>query len=195
MVWELESGYNSASIGNTADLNKGLLTATDVGVARVVAHPTNDLTTAASLEIPIYAISDITLRVAGQVEPQDITVPRGTDVHFEAIGIFDDNDGDAEDLLELNISTCASWAVGRPIVSAGPPVVYEDGAFALEFFYGAAPALDRGILHTNDPNLQAGFRGFVSVCFPPDSFPPGEVEPTIGGGFRAFSNMITVTLE
>jgi hypothetical protein len=180
--WMLESGSNSAAWGNTPEVDKGLLSATDVGVARVVAHDAKNLAMSAVVEIPIYSISEITLRVEGQVEPEDVTVGLGSPVDFEAIGIFDDNDGDTEDYLEIDITAYASWAIGRPVADEGPPVVYEAGTFSVD--------TDTGALYTNDPNLEVGFRAFVTVVFPPEA-----VDPTIGEGYRANSNMITVTLE
>jgi hypothetical protein len=61
-------------------------------------------------------------------------------------------------------------------------VVYEAGTFSLD--------TATGMLFTDDPALQAGFSAFVTTVFPPEA-----VEPTIGEGYRANSNMITVTLE
>ena len=180
--WILESGGNSATLGNTPEVNKGLLTATDVGVARVVAHDADNFAMSAVVEVPIYSISEITLRVEGQVEPEDVTVGLGTSVDFEAIGIFDDNDGDTEDYMEIDITSYAGWAIGRPVADEGPPVVYEAGTFSLD--------TATGLLYTDDPDLEVGFRAFVTAVFPPEA-----VEPTIGEGYRASSNMITVTLE
>ncbi len=180
--WMLESGSNSATLGNTPEVDKGLLTATDVGVARVVAHDAKNFEVSATVEIPIYAIRDITLRVKGQGEPADVTVSRGTLVDFEAGGIFDDNDGDSEDYLEIDITPYVGWAIGRPLVEEDPPV-YEAGTFAID--------TATGILYTGDPDLSAGFRAFVTAIFPADE----DVEPTIGDGYRANSNMITVTLD
>jgi len=183
VVWILESGSNSATLGNTPEVDKGLLTATDVGVARVVAHDADNFAMSAVVEVPIYSISEITLRVEGQVEPEDVSVSLGSAVNFEAIGIFDDNDADAEDYMEINITSYAGWAIGRPVADEGPPVVYEAGTFSID----TATAT----LYTDDPALQAGFRAFVTAIFPADE----DVEPTIGDGYRANSNMITVTLE
>ena len=180
--WMLESGGNSATLGDTPEVDKGLLTATDVGVARVVAHDAKNFAMSAAVEIPIYSILDITLRVEGQEEPEDVSVSLGTPVDFEAIGIFDDNDGDAEDYMEIDITPYVSWAIGRPVADEGPPVVYEAGTFSID--------TGTGMLYTDDPNLEAGFRAFVTAVFPPEA-----VEPTIGEGYRANSNMITVTLE
>jgi hypothetical protein len=180
--WILESGSNSATLGNTPEVDKGLLTATDVGVARVVAHDAKNFAMSAVVEIPIYSISEITLRVEGQVEPEDVAVGLGSPVDFEAIGIFDDNDGDAEDYMEIDITSYAGWAIGRPLVEEDPPV-YEAGTFTID--------TATGVLYTNDPDLEAGFRAFVTAIFPADE----DVEPTIGDGYRANSNMITVTLE
>jgi len=182
VVWLLESGSNSATLGNAPEVDKGLLTATDVGVARVLAHDAKNFAMSAVVEVPIYSISEITLRVVGQVEPEDVAVSLGSPVDFEAIGIFDDNDGDAEDYMEIDITSYASWAIGRPVADEGPPVVYEAGTFSVD--------TDTGLLYTDDPDLEAGFRAFVTVVFPPEA-----VEPTIGEGYRANSNMITVTLE
>jgi len=180
--WMLESGGNSATLGDTPEVDKGLLTAMDVGVARVVAHDAKNFAMSAAVEIPIYSILDITLRVEGQEEPEDVSVSLGTPVDFEAIGIFDDNDGDAEDYMEIDITPYVSWAIGRPVADEGPPVVYEAGTFSID--------TGTGMLYTDDPNLEAGFRAFVTAVFPPEA-----VEPTIGEGYRANSNMITVTLE
>jgi hypothetical protein len=180
--WSLETGGTLATIGNTADTDKGLLSADDVGVVRVLARKSDDYTISTSLEIPVYAISDITLRVQGQTDPADVSVAKGTPVVFEAIGIFDDNDSDDADYLEINITPYASFAVGRPIIAPGPPPVYEGGAFDIN--------TQTGELITTDAGLQVGFKAFVSAIFPPEA-----ITPVIGGGYRANSNMLTVTLE
>ncbi len=180
--WSLETGGTLATIGNIADTNKGLLSADDVGVVRVLARKDDDFTISAVLEIPVYAIFDITLRVAGQTDPADVSVAVGTPVVFEAIGIFDDNDGNVGDYLEIDITPYVSYAIGRPIVAPGPPPVYEGGAFDIN--------TQTGTLITTDAGLQAGFRAFVSAIFPPEA-----ITPVIGEGYRANSNMLTVTLE
>lgn len=180
--WSLETGGTLATIGNTADTDKGLLNAHDVGVVRVLARKTDDFTISTVLEVPVYSIADITLRVAGQTDPADVSVAVGTPVIFEAIGIFDDNDADTADYLEIDITPYVSYAIGRPIVDPGPPVVYEGGAFDFN--------TQTGTLITNDPGLQVGYRAFVTAIFPPEA-----ITPVIGEGYRANSNMLTVTLE
>lgn len=180
--WSLETGGTLATIGNTVNVNKGLLNADDVGVVRVLARKNDDFTISAILEIPVYSIFDITLRVEGQTDPADVSVARGTPVNFEAIGIFDDNDGSTADYLEIDITPYVSYAIGRPIVTPGPPPVYEGGAFDIN--------TQTGMLITTDTGLQVGFRAFVSAIFPPEA-----ITPVIGEGYRANSNMLTVTLE
>jgi hypothetical protein len=179
--WSIETGGSFATIGNTIDTDKGLLTVTDVGNVVVLAHKADDFAISGSITVPVYAISDITLRVVGQPIPADVDVPLGNPVTFEAIGIFDDNDADDTDTLEIPITPYVSWAIGRPIIDPGPPVVYEGGTFTIDTF--------TGMLQTDDPGLAAGYKGFITAIFPPEA-----VTPVIGGGFRANSNMLTVTM-
>ncbi len=180
--WSLESGSTFATIGNTKDTNKGLLTASDLGVVSVLVRKSDDFTVSASIQIPVYAIRNITLRVVGQTTPADVSVAKGTPVILEAICIFDDNDADNADTKEITITPFVSWAIGRPLIAPGPPPVYEAGAFNVY--------TQTGTLVTTDAGLQPGFKAFITVVFPPEA-----VTPTIGEGYRANSNMLTVTLE
>jgi hypothetical protein len=182
VVWYIESGTGSATVGNDRDLNKGLVTGLDIGVVIITAYQEGDFTASASITLPVYAITDIILRVEGQADPADVSVPKGTMVDFEAIGIFDDNDAVTDDTLEIDLTPYVSWAIGRPQLSPGPPPVYEAGSFIMN--------TEEGWLITTDAGLQAGFEAFVTAVFPPEA-----VDPVIGEGFRANSNMVTVTLE
>jgi len=151
-------------------------------VVIITAYQEGDFTASASITLPVYAITDIILRVEGQADPADVSVPKGTMVDFEAIGIFDDNDAVTDDTLEIDLTPYVSWAIGRPQLSPGPPPVYEAGSFIMN--------TEEGWLITTDAGLQAGFEAFVTAVFPPEA-----VDPVIGEGFRANSNMVTVTLE
>ncbi len=181
--WYIESGTGSASVGNDQDLNKGLVTGIDIGVATITAYQEGNFEASASFTLPVYAISDVLLRVEGQTDPEDVTVDLGDTVDFEAIGIFDDNDANSDDYIEIDITPYVSWAIGRPQIDPGPPPVYEAGSFVMN--------TEEGWLITTDPGLEAGFQAFVTAIFPPEAVDP----VTIGNGFRANSNMITVTLQ
>lgn len=183
VVWYIESGTGSATVGDTRDLNKGLVTGNDIGVATITAYQEGDFTASASITIPVYAISDIILRVEGQDDPEDVAVDMGDQVDFEAIGLFDDNDAVPDDLLRIDLTPYVSWAIGRPQLDPGPPPVNEGGSFIMN--------TEEGWLITTDAGLEAGFRAFVTAIFPPEAVDPVN----IGNGFRANSNMVTVTLE
>lgn len=182
--WRILSGTQSATVGNTAGVDKGLVTATDVGSITVLAFDPDNLAAADTVEVPIYAISSIELKVEGQTTPADVTAAQGDIVRLVATGTFDDNDADTEDVKTFDITPFAGWILERPLVDEGPPPVHQAGQFILEPQTGDIYTL------TSDAELQPGFSVSVSVTFPPEG-----VEATIGGGFRAQSNTITITLE
>jgi len=184
VVWLIGSGKNSADIVNTSP-GKGLLTAKDIGVVTVIAFDPDDITASDEITIPIYAISELELKVSGQTEPADITVAKGETVKFVVTGIFDDNDSDLEDFLRIELTPYVGWIIQRPVVGYdGNNPIYQAGQFFLNPHSGEVWTL------ADDAELQSGFSAFVSVVFPPQ-----EVNATIGDGHRPVSNIITITIE
>lgn len=183
--WLITSSPNSATITNTSP-GKGLLTAKDIGVVEVTAFDPDNILASATIEVPIYAISALELKVEGQAEPQDISVAKGEVVNFVATGIFDDNDSDITDFKEIDLTALVGWIIQRPVVDYdvnGNPI-YEAGSFYVNTLTGEV------YTEASDPDIQSGFRAFVSVVFP-----PLEAKATIGDGHRPVSNIVTITIE
>ena len=182
--WRIIGGTASATVGNTPGVDKGLVQATDVGSVIVLAYDPGNLAAADTVEIPIYAISSLELKVEGQEAPSDVSVAKGDTVDLVVTGTFDDNDGDTGDTKEFDLTPYAGWILERPLVDEGPPPVYEAGSFIIDAQTGELYTL------ASDSDLESGFSVAVSVTFPPEG-----VDATIGGGYRAQSNTITITLE
>gem|GEM_PF-2276876 len=186
LQWRILTGGQSATVGNTPGVDKGLVTATDVGTVTVLASDPENPLVMDSVEVPIYAIWSLETKVEGQPTPADVTVAQGDTVQFVVTGTFDDNDSDVDDMkqFDLTSSAGAGWILERPLVDKGPPPVWQAGDFILDADAGAVYTL------ASDPDLESGFS--VSVCV---VFPPEGIVATIGGGYRAQSNYITITLE
>jgi len=185
VTWLITRSPSSAEITNTSP-GKGLLKAKDIGVVTVLAFDPDDINASAEVDIPIYAISSLELKEFSQTEPADVTAAKGASVKFTVTGIFDDNDSDDTDFLEFDLTPYVGWILQRPVVGydANDQPIFEAGTFYIN--------TQTGVVWTrsDDPDLQSGFRAFVSAVFP-----PVEEDATIGDGHRPVSNVITITIQ